>query len=85
VNSNKTLKKIFSLFEWDKWSTVVTMILGLGVGFSLTAFLLVSQGVSPLKAYASMFLGAFGSIPELSFTLLEFIPLGLAGLAVPLA
>jgi simple sugar transport system permease protein len=85
VNGNETLKKFFRLFEWNKLSTVFTMILGVAVGFSLTAFLLVSQGVSPLKAYGSMFLGAFGSIPELSFTLLEFIPLGLAGLAVTLA
>jgi simple sugar transport system permease protein len=85
VNGNEALKKFFRLFEWNKLSTVFTMILGVVVGFSLTAFLLASQGVSPVKAYASMFLGAFGSVPELAFTLLEFIPLGLAGLAVTLA
>jgi simple sugar transport system permease protein len=85
MNDNRALKKIFSFFEYNKFSAVLTMIIGVAVGLSITAFLLASQGVSPLSAYASMFLGAFGSIPELSFTLLEFIPLALAGLAVTVA
>jgi simple sugar transport system permease protein len=85
VNSNSFLKKIIAPFEWNKAATVLTMILGVAVGLCLAAILLMSQGVSPLKAYASMFLGAFGSIPELSFTFLEFIPLSLGGLAVTLA
>jgi simple sugar transport system permease protein len=85
MNGNTTLKKIFAVFEWNRFSTALTMIIGVMVGLALAAFLLASQGVSPLGAYASMFLGAFGSIPELSFTLLEFIPLALAGLAVTIA
>jgi simple sugar transport system permease protein len=85
VKDNRVLKKIFTLFEWNQLTAVIIMILALAIGFSLTGFLLASQGVSPLTAYASMFLGAFGGVPEICFTLLEFIPLGLAGLAVTLA
>jgi simple sugar transport system permease protein len=85
MDNNTAMRKIAAVFNWDRAATVLTMVLGIAAGLFITAFLLASQGVSPLKAYASMFSGAFGSLGELSFTLLEFIPLALAGLSVTLA
>lgn len=78
-------KKRTSVLSAEQMFTFLTPILGILIGLLLTAFLLASQGVNPLAAYASMFKGALGGKTQISFTFMEFIPLGLAGLAVTLA
>ncbi len=81
----KPLQKILSWFEWNTVLSLLTPILGIFIGLFLTSFILLAQGIPPLEAYASMFKGALSGIQNLAFTFLEFIPLGLSGLAVTIA
>ncbi len=85
MTENNGIKKFLKIFEWNRVASIITPIVGIFIGLFLTAFILLSQNINPLTAYGSMFKGAFVGISNLSFTLLQFIPLGLAGLAVTIA
>ena len=77
--------KQVSLFNRSGLSTILTPVLGILIGLFLTSFVLLWQGVNPLSAYRSMFVGALGSGSALSFTFLEFVPYAFSGLAITLA
>jgi simple sugar transport system permease protein len=76
---------ILKYFTFDRGLTILLPIIGVVLGLAAAAFIIQLQGVSPLLAYKEMFLGAFGSAMDFSFTLLQFIPLAFAGLAVMFA
>lgn len=46
------------------------------------AFLIFAIGIDPIKAYANLLDGAFGSVYGLTETIVKFVPLTLTGLAV---
>ncbi len=78
-------EKVRSIFSWNHIASIVTPLIGILIGLFLTAFILLSQGVSPIEAYIAMFKGSLVGGANIAFTLLEFIPLGLSGLAVTIA
>lgn len=69
----------------DAFGALVTPVVGILFGLAVSAVVIALQGVNPLVAYKSLFLGAFGSWDSFTFTLLRFIPLAFTGLAVTLA
>ena len=76
---------ILRYFTFDRGLTILMPIIGILLGLAAASFIIQMQGVNPLQAYKEMFLGAFGSATDFSFTLLQFIPLAFAGLAVMFA
>ncbi|MGI9861466.1 ABC transporter permease [Moorella naiadis] len=79
------LLKFLRIFERESWSAIFTPILGIFFGLAIAALFIRQQGINPLAAYRELFLGAFGDLDGLTFTLLRFIPLSFTGLAVTLA
>ncbi|MGI9953062.1 ABC transporter permease [Moorellaceae bacterium AZ2] len=73
------------VFCCEGWSALLTPLLGILFGLAVAAVIIAQQGVNPLEAYRELFLGSFGSLDSLSFTLLRFVPLAFTGLAVTLA
>lgn len=63
----------------------ITSLIGIIFGFVVASIIIALIGVSPLKAYRELFMGAFGSAQNFSFTLMRFIPLAFTGLAVTFA
>ena len=57
-------------------------ILAIALAFLLSSVFILSQGVSPLAAYAALMKGAFGSLAGLANTGVKTAPLLLAGLGV---
>lgn len=84
-NKNTTSATVLKYFSFDKGITFLMPIIGIGLGLLVAAIIIVMQGVDPLVAYKEMFLGAFGNLTSFSFTLLKFVPLAFAGLAVMFA
>ena len=70
-------------YEWifTIFSSLVAIILGL----SVVGILIASQDVSPLKAYAAIWQGAFNNPNAIGFSLNRATPLILAGLGTALA
>lgn len=83
----RMLKKssLLRRFAKNVVESVVTPIFGILFGLLVSSIIIALQGVSPLAAYRSLFLGAFGDRDAFTFTLLRFIPLAFTGLAVTLA
>lgn len=65
----------------DVWSSILSIILALIIG----GLIVLLIGESPLTAYKSLFLGAFGSVKGIANTLTKSIPLLFTGLAVGVA
>jgi len=65
----------------DVWSSILSIILALIAG----GLIVLLIGESPLTAYKSLFLGAFGSVKGIANTLTKSIPLLFTGLSVGLA
>lgn len=84
-NNNSFLAVVLKYFSLENGLSLIMPIIGIGFGLLIAAIFIVMKGVNPLSAYAEMFLGAFGSVASFSFTLLKFVPLALAGLAVMFA
>jgi ABC-type uncharacterized transport system permease subunit len=62
-------------------SSAAAVLLALLIG----ALLIAAWGVNPIKAYAALFDGAFGSWNSIAETLLRAIPLTFTGLAIAIA
>ena len=77
------------LFEKRKASSIPALILVPFVSFLvslvLTALLLIIFGTNPLKTFAAMAVGAFGSSHGFAETLVKAIPLMMTGLGVAIA
>lgn len=65
----------------DIWSSILSIILALVIG----GLIVLLIGESPLAAYKSLFVGAFGSVRGIANTLTKSIPLLFTGLAVGVA
>lgn len=63
------------------YGSVIALSLSMVTGGIIVAAL----GVNPIRTYAALFQGAFGSIPALSGTVNRMIPIIMAGLAIALA
>ncbi|WP_227765319.1 ABC transporter permease [Zhaonella formicivorans] len=66
-------------------NAIFAPVIGLLFGFIVSALVIMTQDVNPLAAYKELFLGALGDRYSLSFTIIKFIPLAFAGLAVTFA
>jgi len=55
------------------------------VALLIGSILIVISGQNPIEAYASLFLGAFGSLSRFSETMIKAIPLLIMGLAISIA
>ena len=69
-----------------QWATgpavpVVSVVVALAIG----ALFVLASGHDPISAYVDLFRGAFGSPYDITETLIQTIPLVLAGLAVAVA
>lgn len=77
------------IFEKRKTASRVALFLvplaSFAVSLILTGILLLVFGADPLKTYAAMFRGAFGSSSGFTETLVKAIPLMLTGLGVSVA
>ncbi|MBN1247683.1 MAG: ABC transporter permease, partial [Anaerolineae bacterium] len=66
-------------------AAILVPLVSFGVSLLFGAILLVASGANPLRTYAAMAVGAFGSGNGLSEVLVKSIPLILTGLGVALA
>lgn len=76
---------IVKYFSFDRQLTILMPIIGIGLGLLVASFIILLKGVNPIFAYREMFLGAFSNMTNFSLTLLKFVPLSFAGLAVMFA
>ena len=67
---------------WFKFAVPVVSIIG---GFLFSALFLLAAGESPIKVYAVMFGGAFGSLYGLGETVVKMIPLMILSVGVSFA
>lgn len=79
VSTVKGISRIESIK--DIWSSILSIVLALVIGGVIVLLI----GESPLTAYRSLFLGAFGSVKGIANTLTKSIPLLFTGLAVGVA
>lgn len=77
--------KFFRFFQTKGIYAVLFPLLSILLGMLGAAVIIWLIGVNPLLAYKEMILGSFGSKYGFSATLLRFMPLAFAGLAVTLA
>ena len=78
-------KLVRGRFEDEPTSRFRDFLIGLGaisVAFVTSGILLAFFGVNPLKAYALLFTGAFGTLNNFAETLVQTSPLLLTGLGV---
>ncbi|ATW25848.1 ABC transporter permease [Candidatus Formimonas warabiya] len=77
--------KYVRFFETKGISALLFPLLSLLLGLAGAGVIIALFGVNPVTAYKEMFLGSFGSKYGFSATLLRFMPLAFAGLAVALS
>lgn len=77
--------KYLEFFQTKGISAVLFPILSILLGLLGAGMIIAMIGVNPIMAYKEMFLGSFGSKYGFSATLLRFMPLAFAGLAVTLS
>ncbi len=70
-------------YEWI--FTILSSLLAIILGLSVVGVLIATQDVSPLKAYAAIWKGAFENPTAIGFSLNKATPLILAGLGTALA
>lgn len=68
-----------------KWDTILTPIFSLIFAFFIGVAIFAIAGVSPITTVKVVIFGAFGSLHNLSETIVKMIPLLLTGLSVTLA
>jgi len=83
------LPAVVPAVPWRAWAGRLEVLawsaLALLLGLLLGGLLILLAGVNPLRAYAAMLYGAFGSTNNLGETLVKAIPISLTGLAVAVA
>ena len=82
-NSNPT--NSFQLILRATWRTISIPLTAVLLAALIGAIILIFSGVNPLKAYAALIDGAFGSANTINRTLEKATPLLLSGLAVAFA
>jgi simple sugar transport system permease protein len=80
VKTQINAKKVESFLNY-----LLSSLLAVLIAFSISALVLVGQGISPFKAFGYIFKGSMGSIGGFSASLVTAYPLMLAGLGIAFA
>jgi len=64
---------------------VLVLVVAVSTALVIGGVMILAMGVDPLAAYQSMFWGAFGSVQNISETMLKATPLMLAGVGLAIA
>ncbi len=70
---------------WERWLGPLTPILAALAAFLLGAIMLLALGADPIRAYGSMFEGAFGSVNAFADTIVKATPLLFVGIGICVA
>ena len=68
--------------NWQSLSKIFVPVLGVSLGVLLGALLVVPEGESVFTVLKLLVSGAFGSVDNISESLIYAVPLGLTGLAI---
>ncbi len=71
--------------RWSKLATMLSPVVAVAAAFLVGGLVVMAIGESPLRIYAILFRGAFGSVDALGHVLFNACPLVFAGLAVAFA